>query len=682
MCVVLVCAQAAAAKLLTPDSIAQGILQEIMVALREICNAGVPLLLETKAALLTREVTERMESSTNMPAKVSSLVSACLPWVDRGSSPVLFQPLDRTTWSLQQLVDLPERDRLDWFTNTAFSSLLLPAVEAGEPQFGTVTQYCQAWLGAWEKCILYDLSDATMRLTERCLRCWRVLSLLSSFDVAVLDDELWNDLDYVCKLKGSQDTGVEVLLSLTLHDTNAYAKRMLRLLDSRPKMMKHMDQFSRDSQFIDNLPDCVSEEVALELTEICRRACQYSEDLSEELTSPFLDKLRGAVKGAMHDAIRLTGEGAVNAMAWVETLVPEATLAFPLCNEINDMANQSRAMAQTTLANACEQRALAICSNISATESGELISDTVIDELKHFIKTTPAMRVQPESSPLVTSAADRVLIDVPKLRAGKCDERVSEILNLVEAMCKWQDQCSQVVTVTRAFKGFRDLEEALAVFNELPGDSMAHKLMEYSRHAKNHDAYPKLAAVQRAVGAMPQPSSDLGSTEAAKVFVNLSREVTARATDLVATAKQCVVDECTLALDAKIQALTQVALGGAAGAKWQEKMANKPTWPQYSSHAASTLLKAALPEIEGARDALAEDPLSTHDIALCSRVATCVVLASACVCCYAVCVSFAWIKCTCEFVCPVWSSALCAGRSYRSLETNVLCLVATRLQIA
>ena len=69
-----------------------------------------------------------------------------------------FVAVERKSWVLFSLLELSEKQRFDWFSNTAFETLLLPLLDKGEVEAAHLDFLVTDMQATWER----DAADAEL----------------------------------------------------------------------------------------------------------------------------------------------------------------------------------------------------------------------------------------------------------------------------------------------------------------------------------------------------------------------------------------------------------------------------------------------------------------------------------------------------------------------------------------
>ena len=103
--------------------------EELDANLAAMHDAQVTFPVTVMAATVSRRVSLALSDAMRSADKLVEFFLSVKPWTVARDSSESWPPIDRSTWRLGLLVDLPEKEAIRFFNSTCFDSFLVPLLE-------------------------------------------------------------------------------------------------------------------------------------------------------------------------------------------------------------------------------------------------------------------------------------------------------------------------------------------------------------------------------------------------------------------------------------------------------------------------------------------------------------------------------------------------------------------------
>lgn len=259
-----------AAKQLAPSVIMTLPQSELMANLKAVTEEGIMLPTRVHSCLVNIAAAEHLMAADHSDEGIRRLVSCSKPWV---VDPQALSIDDKDTWKLGNVAGLDQAARNEWFIDTYMTGFIVKHIGAGEPRANSIKAGCAFLVDVWNKDTFNaEVDDDTASLMEKCLRSCRVLTAIITYDVALLDPDMWDDIDWLGKLRNSSSLDIDSVVAVAIQDSGWFGSRFSKWLEYRAVVERLGDQLTSDLQMWDAL-DKFDIKTASETTDVVQRLC-------------------------------------------------------------------------------------------------------------------------------------------------------------------------------------------------------------------------------------------------------------------------------------------------------------------------------------------------------------------------------------------------------------------------
>lgn len=440
---------------------------ELDINLATMASASVTLPLPVKFALVSLEVGALLEAAEHDKLRIKPFLDHLKPWASADTK--AFNMLERSTWKLSALNDLPERQRVEWYMSTLFLNFLVPLVDKGMAAASHLQEVCAAVLSEWDKdSAEVELSDASAANMESALGCWRALDIILSLNLVAMTAEMWDDLDAMKKNSRRASSAVEVALAMSIEDNAWYRERLSLLLDNRAAVERHQAQIAADIAEVKNMQEKFLHDEVDGLCKLLGRLCMYKSDLPDAMTTNLLETALAKFKSIMQSGIaeattRLESEYHQK----LRHLGDEASLCFSLNGEVDELVGRIREAAKKQATTGLQDMATKLLHAVASSDLGAPLAATVT-ELMTFAGNFPTFHI--DDGGLATfnmacrNASAQTAIDINAFEGGKISPQALSAFS--GAVASWAPE-SPETAVMKVWKSIFELMMHIADFKSL-----------------------------------------------------------------------------------------------------------------------------------------------------------------------------------------------------------------------
>ena len=590
--------QVEVAKQLTKENIPSLPPDELHQFLSTMHMADQDVPISTKGALATLQVSQHLISAEHNREQLSALIRSIKPWPSTDQTE--FKTTEPITWRLGLLTGLPEKTRVDWFVESTFEKFLIPLIEQGEDKAARVLEFCTQMIAAWESELDAEVADYTAAVMDICLRCWRVLQNILTFDVAQLCEDSFNDMEFLRKSKDSVHEGPDVLLSVTIDETEFYCTRIEKLLASRGACTRLNPMVAKDGETLKQVAP-LGEHTAqtyIELTKVCQNICLYKSELNESTIQNFMSLAQTVLSSVIKEGvIKCETKGKdFDQLKGLQALASEASLAFSLEPEFDALVARLGASSRHLSEQGTKMEFIQLASTVlSAPSDG-------IKKLLEFKATNPSLHIDDDDlcRPTILQAGHECLrtcaaeLQDPSITTTPDSFKAALVINDIMA----QDSLP--------YKGDESLDEALntwdhafkakAALHAFQALGSSPEDMLKADEPDRDEEWPILMNLMKNVSLLMEFRESLGDNDSEEVGT-ASDILVSNITDLFGKVKDIMLSNHQPHLDAAVAALKPISKGHADGASWTDGLESTCTWDELLQHAEKTLLLVSAQKI-------------------------------------------------------------------------------------
>lgn len=396
-----------ATKQLAPPVIMTLSQPELLANLQAVTEAGIALPSTTQSCMVSIAAAEHLLVADHTDDGIRRLVSCSKPWVAKKEELTID---NKDSWKLGNVVGLDEDARIEWFLDTFMTGFIVKHMAAGDSKVRLVKSGCACFVDEWNNdTFSAELGDATASMMEKCLRCCRVLTAIISYDISSLEPELWDDIDWIGKLRNSSSLDIDSVVAVAIQDSDWFGQRFTQLLNYRPVVERLGDQLASDLDFWETVAEFTTDNAA-EMTDTVQRLCMYKHDLPPEMFNLVVqlasDKLNTLVKNALE---KLSSTSSPSALQALQKLTAEVVVVFSLDSAFDELHSQV-AMAIRKDATVSIHSKCAKLLEALAEEEGSTVKDSnALNDIATFVKDNPGFSVNNSQLQLATKAMEKCL---------------------------------------------------------------------------------------------------------------------------------------------------------------------------------------------------------------------------------------------------------------------------------
>ena len=219
------------------------------------------------------------------------------------------------------------------------------------------------------------------------LAAWKLLEVLSSMDLTLLDKEVWTELAAIpLRAKMSSKT-LDVLVARHVEDSSFHKARWEALTNARLPMQRHAASSAEDKVSIQSPETDGSEENMIRLTGLLRRLCEYSAQLPLVLVQDYTDEVLWKSTAMLEAGLKAQKECTCNVQP-LQELAHEATLNFSLDETISAMmmhiGDAVQSTGKTVFKAAALFGTLLLASDVTGPSDGAPAVAEALEELAAF----------------------------------------------------------------------------------------------------------------------------------------------------------------------------------------------------------------------------------------------------------------------------------------------------------
>lgn len=419
------------ARELAPNRITSLPQDDLFSYLRMVSDAGLELPTKSKACLVRVFAGECVEAAMVNAMFASKLVDAIKCW-GPAAHDAAFDPMNKQTWLLQN-ISLTAQAKTQWFQDTVFDKFLLPLVDQGEEKSAQVHKFCKLMLASWDESEDDNLSDETITTLEVTLRVWRCIVNIIEMAPQIMTETDYDLMEFLKAKKSSSEQSPEVSISIALHDSEWYKKRMDALVNYKGALMRHSQAMREDMNLIEMSADGFSKEMATKLEKMCINMCTYRNELPSLVYSSLEGRAVTKIVRFMTSALEVDNL-AFDGIESLGRLANEAGLAFSLEAEVSGLVERVQARQASVAATSKSAFLLQLIDEVCQLEQGSLEGHCKCAALVHFLCDNWQAKVDDEQRVSISKVCDKIFDELHVMcKAGKLDEKL-EVLKLLDVL--------------------------------------------------------------------------------------------------------------------------------------------------------------------------------------------------------------------------------------------------------
>lgn len=411
-----------------------------------------------------------------------------------------------------------------------------------------------------------EVSDTIVSCLEAALRAWRTLGILVNFELHSLFDEgVWDNLEYMKKLTATTNRDPEVLIALSIADSEFYNSRLQKLLRVKAFMMEHSATMEEDLAFFSALPEDFTLPVARKVKTALARLSVYRAELPEDLMKPSLDVAsKRVVAFTRSGATKSAGDRVAFVPAYLSEVCAEMSICFAFDAEVDELVTQVAELTASSASAGMEQSAVALLEQIAAMRTPRMSQDSFETLMAFNTKRQVDLQLDPSHAPLSSRVVASLGAMVRSVIAEPFGAEGPIELQSMQVIVSWLGGSSDAAMLVKAWARLYHLVQGFQDFQRL-GEDLTTR-METDMKLGADDC--RLAACSRALKAM-QEQVELHTIE--KLDAQLGQELKQAMDNAVTLVKQ--VAEVRIATvnkevdDIKAE-LNDIAAGAKNGTSW------------------------------------------------------------------------------------------------------------------
>lgn len=406
------------ARELAPKKIGSLPQDDMFSHLKLMAEAGADLPIATKGCLVKVYVGECIEAAMVNAMFAEKLVEVVRCW-GGPCDESRFDMLEKATWRLQNLA-LDGAAKMKWFQDTVFDIFLIPLVEQGAEKSPQVVKFCQLALGSWEEADDDSMTDEMLTTMEAVLRLWRNLVHIvemKPYDMSEVDFEM---LQFIRSRKSSSSRTPEVALSIALHESEWYKKRMDSLCDSKGALLRYSSDMKEDLAAMNAPATAWSIGVARQLAKVCQNMCNYRHELPIMVIAGMEELVKTKVASFLR--VALEGAGGVDDDSKAEELgqfASEVGLAFSLDPKINKLVERAQARHASVAASSKAVRLVRLAEKVRSVDPEDLEGSAAGNTLLAYMGENKAIKLESDHIVSIGVVCNHMLVGLEALQGQK-----------------------------------------------------------------------------------------------------------------------------------------------------------------------------------------------------------------------------------------------------------------------